>query len=151
MSEIRQYEDSTDRAQVIELWRTVFGYEAAHNEPALSISKKLANRDGLFFVATEGPKVGGTVMAGYDGHRGWLYAVAVHPDLRRSGLGKRLVQFAEDALTAAGCMKVNLQLLASNEATADFYKSLGYTVEPRVSMGKVLHSNLPPDGLTSSH
>jgi hypothetical protein len=44
-------------------------------------------------------------------------------------------------------MKVNLQLLASNEATAGFYKSLGYTVEPRVSMGKVLHSNLPADGL----
>lgn len=41
MSEIRQYKDSTDRAQVIELWRTVFGYEAAHNEPALSISKKI--------------------------------------------------------------------------------------------------------------
>lgn len=73
-------------------------------------------------------------MAGYDGHRGWLYAVAVHPDLRRSGLGHRLVQFAEDALTAVICMKVNLQLLASNTATADFYKSLGYTVEPRVDM-----------------
>jgi ribosomal protein S18 acetylase RimI-like enzyme len=88
----------------------------------------------LFFVATEGPKVSGTVMAGYDGHRGWLYAVAVHPDLRRSGLGHRLVQFAEDALTAVICMKVNLQLLASNTATADFYKSRGYTVEPRVNM-----------------
>jgi ribosomal protein S18 acetylase RimI-like enzyme len=144
MSEIRQYEDSTDRAQVSELWRTVFGYEATHNEPALSISKKFANRDDLFFVATAGPKVSGTVMAGYDGHRGRLYAAAVHPDLRRSGLGSRLVQFAENALTAVGCMKVNLQLLASNQATADFYKSLGYTVEPRVSMGKILHGNLTP-------
>jgi len=135
MTEIRQYDDATDRAQVIELWRTVFGYEAAHNEPALSISKKLANGDLLFFVATEGPKVSGTVMAGYDGHRGWLYAVAVIPQMQRSGLGHRLVRAAEDALAALGCMKVNLQLLASNEATAAFYKSLGYTVEPRVSMG----------------
>jgi ribosomal protein S18 acetylase RimI-like enzyme len=144
MLEIRQYADTTDRAQVIELWRTVFGYEAAHNEPALSISKKLANRDGLFFVATQGGLVRGSVMAGYDGHRGWLYAVAVQPELQRTGLGKRLVKTAEEALTAVGCLKVNLQLLASNEATAAFYKALGYKVEPRVSMGKVLPSNIPP-------
>ncbi len=150
MTEIRQYDDSADRAQVIELWRTVFGYEAAHNEPARSISKRLANGDALFFVATEGPKVSGTVMACYDGHRGWLYAVAVNPQLQRSGLGRRLVRAAEEALTTLGCMKVNLQLLASNEATAAFYKSLGYTVEPRVSMGKILHNNVPPASLMSS-
>jgi ribosomal protein S18 acetylase RimI-like enzyme len=150
MTEIRQYDDATDRTQVIELWRTVFGYEAAHNEPTLSISKKLANGDALFFVATDGLKVSGTAMAGYDGHRGWLYAVAVNPQLQRSGLGQRLVRAAEDALAALGCMKVNLQLLASNEATAAFYKSLGYTVESRVSMGKVLHNNIPPASLMSS-
>ena len=143
MPEIRQYDDLKDRSQVIELWRAVFGYEAAHNDPSLSIAKKLANKDDLFFVATDGLSVIGTVMAGYDGHRGWLYAVAVHPERRMSGLGDGLVQAAEDALNALGCMKVNLQLLASNEATADFYKSLGYTVEPRVSMGKVLHGNIP--------
>ena len=143
MPEIRQYDDLKDRSQVIELWRAVFGYEAAHNDPSLSIAKKLANKDDLFFVATDGLSVIGTVMAGYDGHRGWLYAVAVHPERRRSGLGDGLVRAAEDALNALGCMKVNLQLLASNEATADFYKSLGYTVEPRVSMGKVLHGNIP--------
>lgn len=97
----------------------------------------------MFFVATDGLSVIGTVMAGYDGHRGWLYAVSVHPERRRSGLGDGLVKAAEDALNALGCMKVNLQLLASNEATADFYKSLGYKVEPRVSMGKVLHGNIP--------
>lgn len=143
MPEIRQYDDFNDRSQVIELWRAVFGYEAAHNDPSLSIAKKLAIKDDLFFVATDGLSVIGTVMAGYDGHRGWLYAVAVHPERRRSGLGDGLVRAAEDALNALGCMKVNLQLLASNEATADFYKSLGYTVEPRLSMGKVLHGNIP--------
>lgn len=143
MLAIRQYEDSTDRAQVIELWRTVFGYETAHNEPSLAISKKVATNDGMFFVAREGLNVIGTVMAGYDGHRGWLYAVAIHPERRRSGLGSRLVRFAEVALSGVGCMKINLQLLATNEATAAFYKSLGYSVEPRVSMGKVVHTNVP--------
>lgn len=143
MLAIRQYEDSTDRAQVIELWRTVFGYETAHNEPSLAISKKVATNDGMFFVATEGLNIIGTVMAGYDGHRGWLYAVAIHPEQRRSGLGSRLVRFAEVALSGVGCMKINLQLLATNEATAAFYKSLGYSVEPRVSMGKVVRTNVP--------
>jgi ribosomal protein S18 acetylase RimI-like enzyme len=143
MLAIRHYEDSTDRAQVIELWRTVFGYETAHNEPSLAISKKIATDDGMFFVATEGLSIIGTVMAGYDGHRGWLYAVAVHLEHRCSGLGSRLVRFAEEALTGVGCMKINLQLLATNEATAAFYKSLGYSVEPRLSMGKVLHTNVP--------
>lgn len=142
MSEIRRYEDSTDRAQVIELWQTVFGYDAAHNEPGLTLSKKLATKDGLLFVAAEGPRILGTVMAGYDGHRGWLYSVAVHPELQRSGLGRRLVLTAEDALAALGCLKINLQLLASNEATAAFYQSLGYKVEPRVSMGKVLEQSI---------
>jgi ribosomal protein S18 acetylase RimI-like enzyme len=84
-------------------------------------------------------------MAGYDGHRGWLYAIAVHPECRRTGLGSLLVRHAERALASIGCMKINLQLLATNEATAAFYRSLGYAVEPRISMGKVLHENVPVD------
>jgi ribosomal protein S18 acetylase RimI-like enzyme len=143
MPTIRKYNDSTDRNSVITLWQTVFGYEAAHNEPSLSIDKKVATKDGMFFVAADKTNIVGTVMAGYDGHRGWLYAVAVHPTQRRAGLGGNLVRFAEDALTAAGCMKINLQLLASNDSTAAFYRTLGYAVEPRVSMGKVLEVNVP--------
>jgi ribosomal protein S18 acetylase RimI-like enzyme len=138
MHTIRQYEDTTDRTQVIALWRNVFGYETAHNEPNLAISKKIATQDGLLFVAVDNNNIMGTIMAGYDGHRGWLYSVAVHPSKRLSGLGSMLVHHAEKALANLGCLKINLQLLATNEATAAFYKSLGYSVEPRVSMGKVL-------------
>jgi ribosomal protein S18 acetylase RimI-like enzyme len=143
MINLRVYQDHTDRLQVVSLWHTVFGYETAHNEPSLAITKKVNANDGLFFVAEENGTLIGTAMAGYDGHRGWLYAIAVHPEFRRSGLGTRLVRHAEQALVSLGCMKVNLQLLASNEATASFYRSLGYTVEPRISMGKVLHENVP--------
>jgi ribosomal protein S18 acetylase RimI-like enzyme len=143
MPNLREYYDATDREQVISLWRTVFGYETAHKEPSLAIAKKLGASDHLFFVAEAKGKLVGTAMAGYDGHRGWLYAIAVHPNCRRTGLGSRLVRHAEQALVSAGCMKVNLQLLATNEATAAFYKSIGYTVEPRISMGKVLHENVP--------
>jgi ribosomal protein S18 acetylase RimI-like enzyme len=143
MSVIRKYVDSTDRSEVIALWRDAFGYETAHNEPSLAIEKKLGANDGLFFVAESEGTVVGTVIAGYDGHRGWLYSVAVRKELRRSGLGSSLVHHAERALAAAGCMKVNLQVLSSNEATAAFYESLGYGVERRISMGKVLGENVP--------
>jgi ribosomal protein S18 acetylase RimI-like enzyme len=143
MPNLREYSDTTDREHVIALWRAVFGYETAHNEPSLAISKKVNANDHLFFVAEDEGSLVGTAMAGYDGHRGWLYAIAVHPSRFRTGLGSRLVRHAEQALVSLGCMKVNLQLLATNEATTAFYKSLGYAVEPRVSMGKVLHENVP--------
>jgi ribosomal protein S18 acetylase RimI-like enzyme len=124
MPTIRQYADATDRLQVVELWRNVFGYETAHNEPNLAISKKIAINDGLFFVAVENSAIVGTIMAGYDGHRGWLYSVAVDPGKRLNGLGSSLVIHAEKALADLGCMKINLQLLATNEATAAFLSLL---------------------------
>ena len=98
----------------------------------------IATNNGLFFVAVESTDIVGTIMAGYDGHRGWLYSVAADPNKRLSGLASSLVHHAEKALADLGCMKVNLQLLDTNEATAAFYKSVGYSVEPRLSMGKVL-------------
>jgi ribosomal protein S18 acetylase RimI-like enzyme len=139
MPTIRKYDPSKDHNGVVDLWRAVFGYETAHNDPSLAISKKVAIKDDLFFVAADEASIIGTAMAGYDGHRGWLYAVAVHTNHRHSGLGSKLVYFAEEALIAVGCMKINLQLLASNESTAAFYTSLGYAVERRISMGKILH------------
>ena len=67
MAVIRRYADATDRSQVIALWRDVFGYETAHNEPSLAIEKKLGANDGLFFIAEGEGKVVGTALAGYDG------------------------------------------------------------------------------------
>jgi ribosomal protein S18 acetylase RimI-like enzyme len=143
MNIITPFNNAQHRSAVIALWRTVFGYESAHNAPAAVIDKKLAVQDGLFFVALDKHTVIGTVMAGYDGHRGWLYSVAVHPDSGRCGVGTQLVRHAEQALAALGCMKINLQLLDTNHAVAGFYQALGYSAEPRVSMGRVLAMNLP--------
>ena len=140
---ITDFDDSAHRDQVIALWEVVFGHETAHNSPAPVIDKKLAAEDGLFFVALHGAEVIGTSMAGYDGHRGWLYSLAVHPDHRKQGFGSRLVAHAERALAARGCMKINLQIVAGNEAVAAFYETHGYVVEPRVSMGKRLAANIP--------
>ena len=140
---IGPYRDRQHRPQVVALWQEAFGYDTAHNLPTLAIDKKLAVNDGLFFVATDKKAVIGTILAGYDGHRGWLYSVAVHADYRRHGLGSSLVRHAEQALTALGCMKINLQITSGNEAVAGFYEALGYGVEPRISMGKKIVGNIP--------
>ncbi len=143
MAAISLYVNSQQRDAVIALWRTVFGYEQAHNAPNVAIDAKLAANDGLFFVATQNAFVIGTILAGYDGHRGWLYSLSVHPDHTKKGLGSALVLHAEKALTERGCMKINLQILDTNHAVESFYKKLGYLTEPRVSMGKSIPMNIP--------
>lgn len=140
--QISTYQDATHRQQVIDLWNLVFGYGTGHNEPRLSIDKKLAVNDGLFFVALVGAQVVGTTLAGYDGHRGWLYSVAVHPEFQATGIGTQLVGHAERALAQRGCMKINLQVLESNKAVVAFYQSIGYATEERVSMGRKIEKNI---------
>jgi ribosomal protein S18 acetylase RimI-like enzyme len=133
---ITPYIDAVHRELVVALWDAVFGYTAAHNNPSVTIDKKLAVDDQLFFVAVADTAVVGTIMAGYDGHRGWIYSVAVAPSHRRQRIGARLVSHAERALIGRGCVKINLQIMEGNENVTAFYSSLGFSVEKRVSMGK---------------
>ena len=135
--EIRNYRDE-DRESVIALWNEVFPNAIGHNDPATSIERKRTANDRLFFVATEEESMVGTVMAGYDGHRGWLYSVAVDPDHQRRGIGTQLVRHAERALAQLDCPKINLQVLSSNAHVAAFYESLGYRIEERISLGKLV-------------
>jgi ribosomal protein S18 acetylase RimI-like enzyme len=118
------------------LWEEAFPDDPPHNRAALAIPAKLAVQPELFLTALDGETVVGTVMAGYDGHRGWLYAVAVRRSHRRRGIGALLIREAEARLQALGCGKINLQVRAGNKAVAGFYEALGYAVEPRISMGK---------------
>ncbi|RMS56768.1 Acetyltransferase [Pseudomonas syringae pv. aceris] len=97
----------------------------------------------MFFVALADDEVVGTLLAGYDGHRGWLYSVAVDPQQRGKGLGTRLVRHAEKALAELGCVKINLQIHTFNESVQAFYQALGYTPEPIISMGKRIDANVP--------
>ncbi len=135
---ICNYNDTQHRESVIHLWETVFGYEAAHNKPSLVIDKKLVAEDDLLFLALLENRVVGTIMAGYDGHRGWLYSVAVCPQHRLLGIGTLLIRHAEQALATLGCLKINLQIVAGNEQVTSFYRTLGYKIEERISMGKLL-------------
>lgn len=135
MLSILRFDDQYFEA-VEALWGRVFPDDPAHNRAAVAVPEKMRVQPELFLVALESERVVGTVMAGYDGHRGWLYSVAVDPDGQRSGVGTALVREAEARLCALGCRKINLQIREGNEAVTAFYARLGYAVEPRVSMGK---------------
>lgn len=123
---------------VRELWEEVFPNDPPRNRAERAIPDKLAVQSDLLLVAVEDEVVIGTVMAGYDGHRGWLYFVAVKPSHQRQGIGTLLLKEAERRLAELGCSKVNLQVRVGNEAVTAFYRDLGYEVEERISMGKSL-------------
>ena len=135
---ISEYIDKTDREGVIILWESVFGYKDARNKPELVIDKKLDVDDNLFFVAKESGVIKGTIMAGYDGHRGWIYSLAVSENHRSKKIGSKLLYHAEEQLKKLGCLKINLQILNTNKSVMDFYLKNGYKVEERISMGKVI-------------
>jgi ribosomal protein S18 acetylase RimI-like enzyme len=141
-----------DTDAVIALWLQAFPeYRDAsrpHRDPRLSIANKLGTQPELFFVATrnggdEDGALVGTAMAGYDGHRGWLYSLAVDPRARRLGIGTRLVRHAESALASRGCPKLNLQVLRDKPDVLAFYASLGYRADAVVSLGKRLEPSVP--------
>jgi ribosomal protein S18 acetylase RimI-like enzyme len=133
---VRKY-NNQDKESLIKFWEEVFPNAAPHNQPARVIEEKLAV-DDLIFVAEGGGKILGACQAGYDGHRGWLYGVAVSPDQRRRGIGTKLVTTAIEALRERGCIKVNLQIRSGNTGATKFYQSLDFEVENRLSMGRHL-------------
>lgn len=135
--EIRRYNES-DFDGVQSLWEEAFPNDPPWNRAEKAVPAKLAFQPDLLLVGVEDGAVIGSVMAGYDGHRGWLYSVAVRKQNRRGGLGTALVRRAEQALHAIGCGKVNLQVRTTNDAVVRFYERLGYVVEDRVSLGRRL-------------
>ena len=108
------------------------------NNPHLDIQRKLTVQPELFFVAVDGHDIVGTVMAGYDGHRGWLYYLAADPMRRGQGIGRALVTAAEDALLEMGCPKVQLMVRPDNQAAREFYGGLGYEPFDTWATGKRL-------------
>jgi ribosomal protein S18 acetylase RimI-like enzyme len=133
---------AADTEAIIEFWCTVLpeysDAQKPQREPRANIARKLAAKDGLFWIAEVEGRIAGTVMAGYDGHRGWIYTLAVAHRCRRQGVASALIRHAESALTALGCPKVNLQVLAANEDARQFYGRLGYVPDEVVSLGKRL-------------
>lgn len=142
---IRLYQ-SSDREQLLALWADIFGYGGPHNDPDWSLDAKLAT-DGRILVAEDAGAVLGSVMVGYDGHRGWIYSLCVLPTKRGSGLGKALVQAALAELQGLDCLKVNLQVRSNNHGVVAFYEALGFSVEERISMGIALTGATQPEAV----
>jgi ribosomal protein S18 acetylase RimI-like enzyme len=131
-----------DEDAVVALWEAA-GLTRPWNHPHRDIARKLQVRPEWLLVAAAGTEIVGTVMAGYDGHRGWVNYLAVAPAHRRAGLGRALMAEAERVLSEAGCPKVNLQLRAGNDEALAFYEALGYVRDDVVSLGRRLEHDLP--------
>ena len=134
--DIRPYEPC-DEEFVVQLW-TDCGLVVPWNDPRRDIQRKLKVQEDMFLVACLDNRVVATVMAGYDGHRGWINYLAVSPHCRREGIGRRMMEEAEALLRAAGCPKINLQVRSTNDAVIGFYKRIGFKTDDVVSLGKRL-------------
>jgi len=136
---VRAFKD-TDEARVIELW-TFAGLVRPWNDPKRDIERKLKVQRDLFLVAELDGVIVGTVMAGYEGHRGWINYLAVDIGQRRRGIGTALMRDAERRLRLVGCPKINLQIRHGNTAVQAFYATLGFKDDEVLSMGKRLEDD----------
>jgi len=126
-----------DEAQVVDLWARC-GLLRPWNDPRKDIARKLRVQRDLFLVGVDGDRIAGTVMAGYEGHRGWINYLATDPAWRRQGIARALMHEAEAGLARLGCPKINLQIRHDNRAALAFYQRLGFVEDAVVSLGKRL-------------
>jgi ribosomal protein S18 acetylase RimI-like enzyme len=139
--DIRPFEEP-DRAQVVSLWERC-GLIVRWNDPDADIDRKKQVQPELFLVGEEGGSVVSTAMGGYDGHRGWVFYLAVDPDRRRRGLGREIMERLEELLRERGCPKINLEVRRSNLDVVRFYERIGYRDNDVVGLGKRLIDDQP--------
>ena len=137
--QIRPFEPK-DEESVVRLW-TNCGLVVPWNDPRRDIQRKLKVQPELFLVACLDGRVVGSVMAGYDGHRGWINYLAVLPEHQRAGIGRRLMEQAETRLRGMGCPKINVLVRTENAAVIAFYRRLGFKTDDVVSLGKGLKNS----------
>ena len=130
-----------DEAPLIKLWERC-ELVVAWNDPSKDISRKVQlDPEGLLLGRHDNSLLA-SVMAGYEGHRGWINYLAVDPEFRRKGLGRTMMKAAETYLEKFECPKINLQIRAQNDQVIEFYKSIGFLQEDVVNMGKRLIPDL---------
>jgi len=134
--EIRPFQMG-DEATVVQLWQDC-QLTRNYNDPHQDILRKLAMQADLFLVGILGGRLIASVMAGYEGHRGWLNYLAVAPDCRQRGFARQLVDAAEQRLRLLGCPKINIQLRQDNTQVLKFYQKIGFQVDEVISLGKRL-------------
>lgn len=128
---------TTDADPVIALWERC-DLTRPWNDPQADIDRKLNVQPHLFLIGESEGQIVATVMAGYEGHRGWMNYLGVDPDHQRKGYGRQIVEAAVALLEQEGCPKINLQIRDTNHEAIAFYQSLGFSTDPVISMGRRL-------------
>lgn len=126
---------ATDAGEVIALWRAC-GLTRPWNDPAADFARAVAGPTSAILVLRDGPAVAASVMVGCDGHRGWVYYLAVAPERRRTGLGRAMMDSAEAWLRAVGAPKLQLMVRDDNDEALRFYHSLGLERQRVVTFGR---------------
>jgi len=129
-----------DEDALVALWK-MCELTVPWNNPHKDIARKLQVQPELFLVGILGNSLIATVMGGYEGHRGWINYLAVHPDFHGKGYGQGIMNSVETVLREMGCPKINLQIRRGNDKIASFYQKLGFTSDNVVSMGKRLEDD----------
>lgn len=122
---------------LIELWKDC-GLVVSQNDPRKDIQRKVAEDQEMLLLGEMAGEIVASVMVGYEGHRGWINYLAVAPSHRKQGLGRKMMNAAEQLLLGKSCPKINLQIRSPNEDVKAFYNAIGYTQDPVMSMGKRL-------------
>ncbi|MFB9264850.1 GNAT family acetyltransferase [Bradyrhizobium erythrophlei] len=131
-----------DLAEVVALWQRC-SLTRPWNDPAADIALARRGPNSTVLVGREGGAIVATAMVGHDGHRGWVYYVAVDPDSQGKGLGRVIMNAVEDWLRAAGVPKLQLLVRRENAKAGGFYQSLGYEESTSVMLAKWLDGREP--------
>ena len=136
---VRSFRKS-DQKDVIQLWKEC-ELVVPWNDPGRDIERKLVIQPELFLVGLINYEIITTAMAGYDGHRGWVYYLAVKPQYQQKEIGRQIMKEAETRLQKLGCPKLNIMVRSTNLDVINFYKAIGYKVDAVTNMGKRLESD----------
>ena len=131
---------TTDEAAIVSLWQ-LCELTVPWNNPYKDIARKLNVQPELFLVGMLDSFLTASVMGGYDGHRGWINYLAVHPDFQGQGYGQQMMENVEAKLRKTGCPKINLQIRSGNDKIMGFYQKLGFTDDRALSLGKRLEED----------
>jgi len=129
--------DTTDADDIIALWRAC-GLVRPWNDPEADFRLASESESSTILAVRVDGALAGSAMIGFDGHRGWVYYLAVAPERQGSGLGRALMAAAEDWLRARGCPKIQLMVRTSNHAAIGFYEALGLERQEVVTLGRFL-------------
>jgi ribosomal protein S18 acetylase RimI-like enzyme len=126
-----------DAPAVIALWEAC-NLTRPWNDQLADFTVALETPTSDILLVRDGDVITGSVMVGFDGHRGWVYYLAVHPDCQRQGIGRALMVAAEEWLRDQGAPKIQLMVRGDNDVAQGFYAALGYEIQSVATYGKRL-------------